>query len=70
MSANMMGSGKVAELVGVPRHRLIWLLDTGRVPEPALKLPGRRLFSSQDVERIREAMDKMKAKGEAQTVGA
>ena len=58
----LVGTGATAEQLGIPRHRLIALLDSGRIPEPALKLPGRRLFTAQDVERIRKALKEMAGK--------
>lgn len=65
MSANLVGTGKVAKMIDLPRHRLIWLLDTGRVPEPEFKVPGRRLFTTKDIERIRQAMAKLDERAEA-----
>ena len=57
-----VGTGAAAEELGIPRHRLIALLDSGRIPEPTLRLPGRRLFTTQDVERIRKALKEMAEK--------
>ena len=56
-SDGLMGTGAVAEMLGIPRFRFIAWLDSGKLPEPELKLPGRRLFTAEDVERIREALE-------------
>jgi DNA-binding transcriptional MerR regulator len=48
--------GSVAAEVGVPRWRLAYLIERGTVPGPSLQVPGRRLFSSDDVECIRRAL--------------
>jgi hypothetical protein len=48
--------GHVANLLAIPRWRLAYLIDRGDVPAPSLQVPGRRLFSDEDVERIRRAI--------------
>ena len=49
--------GPVAERVGIPRWRLAYLIERGDVPGPSLQVPGRRLFSEEDVDRIRAALN-------------
>jgi DNA-binding transcriptional MerR regulator len=48
--------GIVAERLSVPRWKLAYLIERGDVPGPSLQVPGRRLFSDQDVTRICEAL--------------
>ena len=48
--------GAVAEELEMPRWRLAYLIERGDVPGPSLKIPGRRLFTEKDVERIRRAL--------------
>src|SRR5262249_10458768 len=49
--------GGVAAQLGVPRWRLAYLIERGSVPDSSLRVPGRRLFSPEDVRRIRAALD-------------
>jgi DNA-binding transcriptional MerR regulator len=49
-------SGAVAEAVGIPRWQLAYLIDRGVVPDASIRVPGRRLFTEEDVERIRRAL--------------
>ena len=67
--AILVGSGAAAEEVGIPRHRLLALLDAGRLPEPELRVPGRRLFTATDIERIKDAL-RQRAEMKAQEVAA
>ena len=48
--------GAVAAELGVPRWRLAYLIERGDVPGPSLQVPGRRLFTDRDVDRIRRAL--------------
>jgi len=50
--------GAVAAELGVPRWRLAYLIERGDVPGPSLHVPGRRLFTEADVEKIRLALVK------------
>jgi DNA-binding transcriptional MerR regulator len=48
--------GAVADRLAIPRWKLAYLIDRGDVPGSSQQVPGRRLFSEADVERIREAL--------------
>jgi DNA-binding transcriptional MerR regulator len=48
--------GPVATEVGIPRWRLAYFIERGDVPGPSAQVPGRRLFSDEDVARIRRAL--------------
>lgn len=48
--------GSVAERIGIPRWKLAYLIERGDVPAPSFQVPGRRLFSEQDVVRIIQAL--------------
>jgi hypothetical protein len=48
--------GPVAARLGQPRWWLAYLIDRGDVPGPSLQVPGRRLFTDEDVEKIRAAL--------------
>ncbi|MDG3005900.1 MerR family transcriptional regulator [Paludisphaera mucosa] len=53
---NLSTIGPVASRLGVSRWRLAYWIERGDVPGPSLQVPGRRLFSEIDVERIRRAI--------------
>jgi DNA-binding transcriptional MerR regulator len=56
--------GDVARLVRCRPHQIVYLLTTGQVPEPALRVGNRRIFSVQDVERIRATINKKRGDNE------
>jgi hypothetical protein len=43
---------EVAKLLGRRPHQIIYLLTSGRIPEPAQRIGNRRLFSTEDVDRF------------------
>ena len=49
-------SGGVAAEAGVPRWQFLYLLERGEIPGPSLEVPGRRLFTQEDVARIKQAL--------------
>lgn len=52
MSSELIGSGDVARKVNLPRWRLLYLIERGDLPGPSFEVPGRRLFTPEDVVRI------------------
>jgi hypothetical protein len=36
----------------MPRWRLLYLIEKGKLPGPSLQVPGRRLFTEADVQQI------------------
>ena len=52
MTPQLRGSGSVAKHVGLPRSRFLYLVEKGDLPGPSHEVPGRRLFSTEDVQRI------------------
>jgi hypothetical protein len=46
----------VSRMLGVPAHRIAYLLMTRKVPEPPLRLGNRRMFSLADVQRVAKAL--------------
>lgn len=52
----MMSIGDVGRMLGIDRWRLAYLLERGKLPAPSVEVPGRRLFSDEDVRKIREAI--------------
>jgi DNA-binding transcriptional MerR regulator len=53
MPARLLSIADVARESGVPRHRLVYALITGRLQEPR-RLQNRRAFSPQDLEQIKK----------------
>ena len=48
--------GQVAQQVGVSRSRLAYLVETGQVPQHSASVPGRRLFSNSDIQKVANAL--------------
>ncbi len=44
--------GDVSRKLGCEPYRIVYLLTTGKVPEPRLRLGNRRLFTTDDIARI------------------
>ena len=49
-------TGAVAEQVQLPSWRLIYLIDSGTLPGSSIQVPGRRIFTSEDLRRIKEIL--------------
>jgi DNA-binding transcriptional MerR regulator len=52
----MLGTGEVARALGVPRWKLIYLIERDVVPDASFNVAGRRMFSEADVERIKQCL--------------
>lgn len=52
MTNEMFLLGDVARQLDVRPHQVVYLLQSRQVPEPALRLGCRRIFSAEDVRRI------------------
>jgi hypothetical protein len=42
----------VSRILGVVPHRIVYLLTTRKIPEPTMRLAGKRVFRRGDVERV------------------
>lgn len=51
---SLLTIGEAAALLDVPRWKLAYWVERGTVSGPSIVVPGRRLFSMNDVERIRD----------------
>lgn len=51
--------GQVAQQLGLNRSRLAYLIEAGYLPQPTASVPGRRLFSTVDALKLREALERM-----------
>jgi len=54
------GTGEAARRLGLRTWKLLYLIDRGYLPEPSLRIAGRRIFSEQDVCRIGAALANLK----------
>jgi hypothetical protein len=49
---SLQTSGAVSTHVRIARWRLLYLIERGDLPAPTFYVPGRRLFTADDVRRI------------------
>lgn len=54
--------GEVARTLNCKPYKIAYLLSAGIVPEPALRLGGRRVFTVEDIERITAKLDGNRSK--------
>lgn len=54
MNTELLMLGQVAKLVGVPYWRITYAHASGKVREPELRVGNRRLYTTEDVERLME----------------
>ena len=52
-----------AQRLGLPRWRLLYLIEKGVIPGPSRTLPGRRLFSEQDVKNAQDVLKQHQTAG-------
>jgi len=52
MDQNIMLLGDAARHLGVKCYRIEYALKTGLVPEPLLRIAGKRIFQSEDIARL------------------
>lgn len=45
---------EVAKIVGVKAHVIAYGISAGHLPEPKLRIAGKRIFSAKEVEAIRK----------------
>ncbi len=55
--------GDVARMLEVPQYRLSYLLTVRRELEPALRVGNRRMFTTQEVERLRIVLNTKEKSG-------
>ncbi len=48
--------GDVSRILRRPPHQIVYLLTTRQVPEPAVRLGNRRLFTIHDIHRLAEIL--------------
>ena len=53
MKTNLVLISTVAEMLGVPAHRIAYAYMSKKLPEPEMRLGNRRIFSAEDIRRLR-----------------
>ena len=56
MNGQFYTSGEIADVVGLPRSRFLYLIERGTLPAPSHAVPGRRLFTANDLAHIQRAL--------------
>jgi hypothetical protein len=49
--------GDVARILRCAPHRIVYLLTSGKVPEPGLRIGNRRMFTDEDIGRLADRLD-------------
>lgn len=56
MTKDLYLISEVAERLGVPPHRVAYLLMTKKIEEPKLRMGNRRMFTDNDARRVANAL--------------
>jgi DNA-binding transcriptional MerR regulator len=56
---NHMTLGEVARTLGIPQHRILYLLSTLAVPEPA-RIAGRRVWTQEQLQELAATLNVLK----------
>lgn len=56
MTKDLYLISEVAERLGVPPHRVAYLLMTRKIEEPKLRMGNRRIFNNDDAKRVADAL--------------
>lgn len=54
--SSLLTSGPAANRLRMARWRLLYLIERGDLPTPTFQVPGRRLFTEDDIRRIEEVL--------------
>ena len=57
MNEQLLSIREVASLLRVQPYQIAYLLTTGRVPEPKIRLGNRRAFGHEDIQRLAARMN-------------
>ena len=58
-------TGSVARKLGVKRYQLEYLLETDQVPEPRLRVAGKRIWDQDEVDRTARILEARRHESEA-----
>lgn len=56
MQPELFSLGDVARLLGTQPYRIVYLLNVGAVPEPRLRVAGKRLWTHEEIVPIAERL--------------
>lgn len=56
MHAELYSLSDVADLLRVKPHRILYLLSSGSVPEPRLRVGGKRLWTHEEIAVVSEKL--------------
>lgn len=56
MNQELFSLGDVARMLGVKPHRILYLLSTAAVAEPALRVAGKRLWNHAEIAAVSEIL--------------
>jgi DNA-binding transcriptional MerR regulator len=56
MTQDLYLISEVAERLGVPPHRVAYLLMARKIEEPKLRMGNRRIFTDDDAKRVADAL--------------
>jgi len=59
--ARLLSTGDVVEELGIPPYTVQYLLSTGVLPEPELRVSGNRAWQPEEVERARKNLKRRTA---------
>ncbi|HOK44505.1 MAG TPA: MerR family transcriptional regulator [Bryobacteraceae bacterium] len=51
-AGQVLSTGELAKRLKIQRYQLLYMLDTGRIPEPKQRMSGRRVFTETEVQNI------------------
>lgn len=57
MNRDYFSTGQVAQMLGLRPYQVHYLLDTGRIREPQLRVAGKRIWTAAEIEAARESLD-------------
>jgi DNA-binding transcriptional MerR regulator len=69
MEQKLVSTSELVALLKIPRHRFIYLMEMGYIPESARRIAGRRVFSEEEVAVIEEIVRKRNEMKKAMTEG-
>lgn len=48
----LLSTGDVSKLLGIAKHKIEYAIANGSIPEPELRIANKRVFTSDDVQRV------------------
>ncbi len=48
----LLSTGDVSKLLSIAKHKIEYAIANGSIPEPELRIANKRIFTSDDVQRV------------------